>query len=596
MEADREGDQDSYWTVVPNKKETNIGPSKDQSPRIINDVTGTKMTCVSFCRPTLLRVDIVDLEIDDSISDYNNASSPFEWTLDRFEHIIKLKESALAYGHKIWADYIFFLDVDVLLTLPDTLKHLTNLRLPIVAPLLLSESLYSNFWCGMTADYYYERTDEYKEIYNIKKVGTYRVPMIHSAVLVHLNYMGSYYLTFEKERLREIQQNNIQWAKENNNHCRLYDGPLDDIIIFAISANCSQIPLYLDNQYLYGYILQPLEANDNLTQDLLQLTNIQTNIVNDLGKVVDVLDYLEKFKPKSEKHKLTLDHIYMINLNRRPERRLKMEKLFAILNLDVEHFPAVDGKELNLDIINEMGIKFLPGYEDPYHHRQMTMGEIGCFLSHYRIWEKIVENKLKEVLILEDDIRFEPYFQERAVRVLNEARSVVEYDLIYFGRKRLKDENEPWVQDTDYLVHAGYSYWTLGYVLSYEGALKLLNAKPLQKLIPVDEYLPLMFNRHPNKTWSAAFPERNVIALSAAPLILFPTHYTGDMGYISDTEDSELTSQPSAQLTNTNTAQLKSDRELELNFSSDMHNTNAAWRDGEEVKSSIDIAKTHEEL
>lgn len=42
--------------------------------------------------------------------------------------------------------------------------------------------------------------------------------------------------------------------------------------------------------------------------------------------------------------KLSLDHIYMINLERRPERRVKMEQLFKVLNLDVEYFPAVDGQ------------------------------------------------------------------------------------------------------------------------------------------------------------------------------------------------------------------------------------------------------------
>lgn len=34
----------------------------------------------------------------------------------------------------------------------------------------------------------------------------------------------------------------------------------------------------------------------------------------------------------------------MINLERRPERRAKMEKLFLEIGLDVEYFPAVDGK------------------------------------------------------------------------------------------------------------------------------------------------------------------------------------------------------------------------------------------------------------
>lgn len=77
-----------------------------------------------------------------------------------------------------------------------------------------------------------------------------------------------------------------------------------------------------------------------------------------------------------------------------------------------------------------MGIQFLPSYEDPYHHRPMTMGEIGCFLSHFHIWQNIVEKQQKEVLILEDDIRFEPYFREKVISIMKQIHNVVDYDLM----------------------------------------------------------------------------------------------------------------------------------------------------------------------
>lgn len=35
-------------------------------------------------------------------------------------------------------------------------------------------------------------------------------------------------------------------------------------------------------------------------------------------------------------------------------------------------------------------------------------------------------------------------------------------------------KSESWVDGADKLVHASYSYWTLGYALSLEGAKKLL--------------------------------------------------------------------------------------------------------------------------
>lgn len=47
-----------------------------------------------------------------------------------------------------------------------------------------------------------------------------------------------------------------------------------------------------------------------------------------------------------------------------------------------------------------------------------------------------------------------------------------------------------------------------------------------------------MFDQHVNDTWKSHFAERNLVAWSAAPLLIYPTHYTGESGYISDTEDS----------------------------------------------------------
>ena len=53
------------------------------------------------------------------------------------------------------------------------------------------------------------------------------------------------------------------------------------------------------------------------------------------------------------------------------------------------------------------------------------------------------------------------------------------------------------VQGSEWLVEADYSFWTLGYLLSNAGAQKLLAGDPLGKMVPVDEYLPIMFNKHP---------------------------------------------------------------------------------------------------
>jgi len=219
----------------------------------------------------------VSYVFDPDEQSYANESSPYEWPASRFKHLIALKEEAFQYGRDIWADFVFFLDADVLLTSKDSLNVLTRLQLPIVAPMLISESLYSNFWCGMTEDYYYRRTDEYKEIYHARKIGSFPVPMVHTAVLVNMNHKAVRNLTFDRNKLVELQK--------SRQHEPLYDGPADDIIVFAISANSSGIPLHICNDITFGYILQPLEPGDTLEQDLQQLVNLKGMMVNDLGAV-----------------------------------------------------------------------------------------------------------------------------------------------------------------------------------------------------------------------------------------------------------------------------------------------------------------------
>ena len=146
-------------------------------------------------------------------------------------------------------------------------------------------------------------------------------------------------------------------------------------------------------------------------------------------------------------------------------------------------------------------------------------------------------NDHERVLVFEDDIKFEAFFVDKLEYLMTELdTSHAEWDLVFLGRKILQNSDEPWVENSEQLVYVDYSYWTLSYILTKAGAKKLLDEEPLGKMVPVDEYLPIMYNRHPNSTWMSHFHNRNLKALSVAPLLVHPTHYTGEKGYISDTE------------------------------------------------------------
>ncbi|XP_050301712.1 glycosyltransferase 25 family member isoform X2 [Anthonomus grandis grandis] len=439
------------------------------------------------------------------------------WTDQRFNHLMNMRENSLNFARNIWADYYFSIDSDVILTNPNVLNYLISKNVLVAAPLLNSAGLYSNFWSGMTEDFYYKRTEAYKPILNRENVSCYSVPMVHSCVLVDLRMQDSDFLTYLPSNIPN------------------YIGPNDDIIVFALSALRRNISLHICNEDFFGYISQPLEENDDLSYDYQHLLNIKMLELN-RGFSLYLSEKFTKYVTIPQKDSLVFDNIFVINLKRRPDRRERMTKCFDELGLDVEFVDAVDGKVLNESFLQH--IKFMPDFKDPYHQRPMKLGEIGCFLSHYQIWKKIIDNNYQTSLILEDDVRFEPFFRQKVERVMSEASKVQNWDLVYFGRKRLRDQEEPWVEGAKYLVEAGYSYWTLGYALSLSGAQKLLDAKPLTKLVPVDEYLPILFDKHPRENWKGYYPKRDLVALSADPLLIYPTHYTGEEGYISDTEDS----------------------------------------------------------
>ena len=255
----------------------------------------------------------------------------------------------------------------------------------------------------------------------------------------------------------------------------------------------------------------------------------------------DLQQYLQ---PMPKKSKLGFDEIFMVNLERRPDRYDRMAYNFDMLGIDYQWVPAMDGRTIDEEFLAREGIKMLPEFSEPYHGRALTYGEIGCFLSHYRLWQQIVEEKLDRVLIFEDDIKFEPFFISKLEYLKSELFEKVgeSWDLVFLGRKILHNSEEPWVEGSDQLVHVDYTYWTLSYVLTLRGAKLLLAGDPLGKMVPVDEYLPIMYGRHPNSTWSASFPGEKLRALSVHPLLVFPTHYTGEQGYFSDTEDASVIS------------------------------------------------------
>lgn len=217
------------------------------------------------------------------------------------------------------------IDADVFLTNPDVLQIMISQKLSVAAPMLRAVGLYSNFWYGMTDDYYYLRTDEYEPVLNREKEGCFSVPMIHSCVLIDLRRSETDFLTY------------------NPNKIKSYDGPKDDIIVFALSANRSGVDLHVCNEQVFGFIMTPMEATDQLEYDHQQLTNLKLEVLVENEPLV-ANEGLRSFVSHPPKDTLGFDAVFMINLLRRPDRRKRMRACFDELGLDVVTMEAVDGK------------------------------------------------------------------------------------------------------------------------------------------------------------------------------------------------------------------------------------------------------------
>uniref|UniRef100_A0A8B9F7M1 Glycosyl transferase family 25 domain-containing protein n=1 Tax=Amazona collaria TaxID=241587 RepID=A0A8B9F7M1_9PSIT len=155
----------------------------------------------------------------------------------------------------------------------------------------------------------------------------------------------------------------------------------------------------------------------------------------------------------------------------------------------------------------------LLGSRDLYSSRPLTRGEIGCFLSHCYMWKEVVNRELEKMLVIEDNVCFEHQFKRKLMKLMGDIQQAqLDWELIYIGWKRMQvQEPEKAVPNVTILVEADYSYWMLGYAVSFQGAQKLIRAAPFSKMLPVDEFLPVMYNKHPES--------RDLKTFSAEPLL-----------------------------------------------------------------------------
>ena len=89
-------------------------------------------------------------------------------------------------------------------------------------------------------------------------------------------------------------------------------------------------------------------------------------------------------------------HLY-INLDQATGRRTHIETIFEDLTIVPTRVPAIDGRKLDEPDYRKLNPP-TPTYQP------LTPGEIGCFLSHRRVWQMIADGNEPMVAVFEDDV------------------------------------------------------------------------------------------------------------------------------------------------------------------------------------------------
>lgn len=186
-----------------------------------------------------------------------------------------------------------------------------------------------------------------------------------------------------------------------------------------------------------------------------------------------------------------MDKIYIINLNRDKKKKEHIEALCKKYDWAPIFIDAVDGRLLDE---NEVSRFYQKDASIQELGRELSRSELGCALSHIKIYKKMVDQKIGRALIVEDDIDFGSDLKFIFSLVENLSNS---WEIILMGHhsgasREIYTEASVWggkrlSKKYKLLRPCENAYGTYGYMLTLKAAEKLLDF--LTKIVkPIDHY------------------------------------------------------------------------------------------------------------
>ena len=154
--------------------------------------------------------------------------------------------------------------------------------------------------------------------------------------------------------------------------------------------------------------------------------------------------------------------VYVISLARAADRRASIVERLNTAGVEYELVDAVDGATLDLKALGNRLV-----------NPSMTNGQIGCFLSHYNLWRRMVAEQIPAAVVLEDDALWDDDFWEVAAKL---PTLEWQWDFINCAYPRsIKAETVLCqLSDKRRLVRGKRPAWfMISYAVSLSGAIKL---------------------------------------------------------------------------------------------------------------------------
>jgi GR25 family glycosyltransferase involved in LPS biosynthesis len=226
------------------------------------------------------------------------------------------------------------------------------------------------------------------------------------------------------------------------------------------------------------------------------------------------------FGKKLQTSTKTIEKIYVINLDREPERwsrvRMELRRIRDTFGNDLlshsQRFPAVDARKFQQDPPKDLEVDPFFTLEDQLFVEpqpqtlptkfelntpiRMSRAEVAVARSHIEVWKEIAKGVEENTLVLEDDVWFHPSFARHLDTAWKEiasmGNSLASFDLLYVSYKEAT-HGAPKTFVSENVFRPDRGLWYLsGYILSRRGAEKLLRSLPCRG--PVDLWINKQFS------------------------------------------------------------------------------------------------------